>query len=149
MLEESEFNCPYDVFPYGLQGTNTDVSFPTNDIDGTRLHPKGMVLGIRIGETSKVYPISRLSQAISVINDRVGNMDVGATGCSGDNFAVVYNRQLEDCTILDFSPVENKLPIAMIDNGGTEWDMLGTALGGPRVGKQLQKTNSFIAYWLA
>jgi hypothetical protein len=76
-------------------------------------------------------------------------MDVVTTGGSGDNFAVVYNRQLEDCSILDFSPVENKLPIAMIDNGGTEWDMLGTALGGPRVGTQLQKTNSFIAYWLA
>jgi hypothetical protein len=149
MLEESEFNYPYDVFPYGLHRTNTAVSFATNNIDGTRLHPEGMVLGIRIGETSKVYPISRLSQAISVINDRVGNMDVGATGCSGDNFAVVYNRQLEDCTILDFSPVENKLPIAMIDNEGTEWDVFGIALAGLRVGTQLQRTNSFIAYWLA
>jgi hypothetical protein len=76
-------------------------------------------------------------------------MDVGATGCSGDNFAVVYNRQLEGCTILDFSPVENKLPIAMIDNEGTEWDVFGIALAGLRVGTQLQRTNSFIAYWLA
>ena len=149
MLEESEFNYLYDVFPYGLHRTNAAVSFPTNNIDGIRLHPKGMVLGIRIGETSKVYTINRLSQAISVINDRVGNMYVVATGCSGDNFAIVYNRQLEDCTILDFSPVENKLPIVMIDNEGTEWDVLGTALAGPRVGTQLQKTNPFIAYWLA
>jgi len=37
----------------------------------------------------------------------------------------------------------------MIDNEGTEWDVLGTALAGPRVGTQLQKTNPFIAYWLA
>ena len=70
----------YDVFPYGLHRTNTAVSFATNNIDGTRLYPEGMVLGIRIGETSKVYPISRLSQAISVINDWVGNMDVGGLG---------------------------------------------------------------------
>lgn len=151
MIEESEFNFPYDIYPYGLHRTNTAISFPTNNNNNndTRLHPKERVLGINVGESSKVYPISRFSQAISVINDRVGNMDVVAIGSSGDNFAVVFNRQLEDCTLLDFSPVENQLPIAMIDNEGTEWDVFGTALTGPRAGTQLQKTNSFIAYWFA
>ena len=149
MIEESEFNFPYDIYPYGLNRTNTAIYFPTNYNNDTRLHPKERVLGINVGESSKVYPISRFSQGISVINDRVGNMDVVVTGSSGDNFAVVYNRQLEDCTILDFSPVENQLPIAMIDNEGTEWDVFGTALAGPRAGTQLQKTNSFVAYWFA
>jgi len=37
----------------------------------------------------------------------------------------------------------------MIDNEGTEWDVFGIALAGLRVGTQLQRTNSFIAYWLA
>lgn len=148
-IEESEFNFRYDIFPYGLYRTDTAIFFPTNYNDDTRLHPKERVLGINVGESSKVYPISRFGQVISVINDRVGNMDVVATGSSGDNFAVVFNRQLEDCTVLDFSPVENRLPIAMIDNEGTEWDVFGTALAGPRAGTQLQKTNSYIAYWFA
>ena len=149
MIEETEFSFPYDIYPYGTHRTDTAISFPSNNIDDNRLHPKERVLGINVGESSEVYPISRFSQTISVINDRVGNMDVVATGSSGDNFAVIYNRQLEDCTILDFSPVENQLPTVMIDNEGTEWDVFGTALAGPRAGTQLQKTNSFVAYWFA
>ena len=149
MIEESIFNFPYEIYPYGTHRTDTAISFNANNSDDNRLHPKERVLGINVGESSKVYPISRFSHVISVINDRVGNMDVVATGSSGDNFAVVFNRQLEDCTILDFSPVENQLPTVMIDNEGTEWDVFGTALAGPRAGTQLQKTNSFVAYWFA
>ena len=62
---------------------------------------------------------------------------------------MIFNRQLEDCTTLEFKPVENKLPIVMIDNEGSEWDIFGTAKTGARTGTQLQKTNSFIAYWFA
>ena len=92
-------------------------------------------------------PIS--SGGVSVVNDRVGDMDVVATGSASQNFAVVYNRQLEDCTTLNFNSVKNQLPVVMIDNEGNRWDIFGTALSGPRAGTQLQKTNSYIAYWLA
>jgi hypothetical protein len=76
-------------------------------------------------------------------------MDIVATGSSNQNFGVAFNRQLEDCTVLDFTPVENQLPVVMQDNEGNQWDVFGTAVTGPRTGTQLQKTNSFVAYWYA
>jgi len=149
MIEETESSFPYEINPYGTHSTDTGIPFNANNSDDDRLHPKERVLGINVGESSKVYPISRFKHSLSVINDKVGNMDVVAAGSSGDNFAVIFNRQLEDCTTLEFAGVENKLPIVMIDNEGTEWDVFGRAQSGPRVGTQLQKTNSFIAYWFA
>ena len=44
-----------------------------------------------------------------MINDRIGNMNVVANGVLSDNFVVAYNRQLADCTNLNFSAVKNKL----------------------------------------
>jgi hypothetical protein len=149
MIEESESNFPYEFNPYGSHVTDNRIPFNANNSDDNRLHPKERVLGINVGESSKVYPVNNFEHSISVINDQVGNMNVVAAGSSGDNFAVIFNRQLEDCTTLEFKPVENKLPIVMIDNEGSEWDIFGTAKTGARTGTQLQKTNSFIAYWFA
>ena len=107
------------------------------------------MLGINVGDSSKVYPIDTFSSAVEVVNDRVGSMDVIAAGSSSQNFAVVFNRQLEDCTTLDFTAVQNRLPVVMVDNEGTEWDVFGHAVSGPRTGASLQKTNSYISYWFA
>ena len=114
-----------------------------------RLHRKHRVLGINVGDSSKVYPISGFSAGVSVVNDIVGDMDVVATGSSDQNFAVIFNRQLEDCTVLEFSAVQNQLPVVMMDNEGTSWDVFGKAVSGPHVGASLRKTNSYIAYWFA
>ncbi|MDD9890308.1 MAG: DUF3179 domain-containing protein [Gammaproteobacteria bacterium] len=149
MIEETESSFPYEINPYGTHSTDTGIPFNANNSDDDRLHPKERVLGINVGDSSKVYPVNNFGHSLSVINDTVGNMDVVAAGSSGDNFAVIFNRQLEDCTTLEFMPVENKLPIVMIDNEGSEWDIFGRAQSGPRTGTQLQKTNSFISYWFA
>ncbi|NKB33089.1 MAG: DUF3179 domain-containing protein [Pseudomonadales bacterium] len=148
-IELTDSSFPYEINPYGSHRTDNRIPFNANNSDDDRLHPKERVLGINVGDSSKVYPVNDFSHSISVVNDQVGNMDVVAAGSSGDNFAVIFNRQLEDCTTLEFNSVENKLPIVMVDNEGTEWDIFGTAQTGPRVGTQLQKTNSFISYWFA
>jgi hypothetical protein len=43
-------------------------------------------------------------------------MTVAAKGISDDNFVVAYNRQLEDCTNLNFSAVKDKSLTVMIYN---------------------------------
>ena len=76
-------------------------------------------------------------------------MPVVVAGSGGYNFGVVFNRELEDCTVLDFEAVQDKLPVVMRDNEGNDWDVFGTAVSGARTGQQLQKTNSYISYWYA
>ncbi len=123
--------------------------FVVDNLNDLRLHRKERVLGINVGSSSKVYPIRNFDPNVEVINDTVGDMQVVTVGSRSYNFGVVYNRELEDCTVLNFEPVQNKLPIVMQDEEGNQWDILGTAVSGARTGQQLQKTNSYIAYWYA
>jgi hypothetical protein len=143
------FSRNYAAYPYGSFREDQSVLFPVNNADDRRLHRKERVLGINIGDNSKVYPISRFESGVEVINQTVGDMNVVVAGSSGSNFGVVFNRELEDCTVMEFEAVQDRLPVVMRDTRGNEWDIFGVAVSGPRNGQQLQKTNSYIAYWYA
>lgn len=149
LTEDTGFSRDYDAYPYGAYRTNEQLIFPVNNMDDRRLHRKERVLGINVGTDSRVYPIANFSSNVEVINDVVGDMQVVVAGSSGRNFGVVFNRELEDCTVLEFEAVQNKLPVVMQDNEGNEWDVFGTAVSGTRTGQQLQKTNSYVSYWFA
>lgn len=149
MTTDTGFSQPYGFYPYGTYRTDNSLLFNVNNIGDGRLHPKERVVGINVGTSSKVYPISTFSGGVSVVNDTVNDMDIVVTGSSIDKFGVIFNRQLEDCTVLHFSPVQGQHPVVMEDSEGSQWDIFGTAVNGPRAGTQLQKTNSYIAYWFA
>jgi len=149
LSEDTGFSRDYDAYPYDNFRQDNRLLFPVNNSNDNRLHRKERVLGINVGESSKVYPIGSFSGDVEVINEQVGDMQVVVTGSFDLNFAVVYNRQLEDCTVLDFQAVQGKLPVVMTDNEGNEWDVFGVAVSGKRTGQRLQKTNSYISYWYA
>jgi hypothetical protein len=48
-----------------------------------------------------------------------------------------------------FSPVQDALPVAMVDNEGSRWDVLGRAVEGPRAGSELKAVKGYTAYWVA
>ena len=149
LSRDTGFSRDYDDYPYGSFREDNSLLFDVNNANDNRLHRKERVLGINVGDASKVYPVSGFSNAVEVLNDTVGDMSVVVAGSSGSNFAVVYNRQLEDCTVLEFQAVQGELPVVMEDNEGNRWDIFGQAVSGPRTGWRLQKTNSYIAYWYA
>jgi len=149
LSENTGWSRNYSLYPYGSYRTNLSLLFPVNNIDDTRLHPKERVLGINVGDASKVYTIASFPANVGVTNETVGDMRVVVAGSSGSNFAMVFNRELEDCTLLEFEAVQDKLPVVMRDNEGNEWDVFGVAVSGARTGQQLQKTNSYVAYWFS
>jgi hypothetical protein len=149
LSENTGFSRDYSAYPYGSFREDQSLLFPVDNSGDRRLHRKERVLGINVGDHSKVYPISALASGVEVINERVGDMDVVVAGSFGSNFAVIYNRELEDCTVMQFEAVQNRLPVVMQDNEGNEWDLFGVAVSGDRAGQRLQKTNSYIAYFYA
>jgi hypothetical protein len=149
LSENTGYSRDYNEYPYGSFRENSSLLFPVTNSNDQRLHRKERVLGINNGTSSKVYPIDRFTFGVEVINETVGDMNVVVAGSSGSNFGVVFNRELEDCTVAEFEALQNRLPVVMRDNEGNEWDIFGVAVSGPRSGQHLQKTNSYIAYWYA
>jgi hypothetical protein len=139
---------PYLRYPYGTYRTDRNVLFPVSNRD-TRLHPKERVLGVISGTDTRVYIIDNLSTNVEVINQAVGGIDIVVVGSSGLNFAAAFKRELNDGTVLSFQPVQNELPVVLLDNEGTKWDVFGVGVSGPRAGSALKPTASFVSYWFA
>jgi hypothetical protein len=147
----------YPVYPYGEYRTNGGLLFDISNRDN-RIHPKTRVVGVRVSEgvdgitdnvLSKVYQLVGFGSTMQTINDQVGNLSIVVVGNTLLNFALIYNREMPDGTILNFSPIEDDLPNVMSDDEGNVWNVFGAAVSGPRTGEQLEPTNSYVAYWFA
>lgn len=86
--------------------------------------------------------------SVSLIQDEFEGIPVVVIGSPGANFIVSYQRKL-DGTLLEFEAMSGTLPVIMRDNEGTEWDIFGYAVSGPREGQALDITHSFMGYWFA
>ncbi len=141
-------NRPYGFFPYGDYKVSNSLLFPVSS-DDPRLHKKERVLGVILGEKTRVYRVGQFPADIGVINDTLNSVPDVIAGSSGKDLAVGFERQLPDGTVLTFSPVQNSFPVLMEDNEGTQYDAFGKALSGPRAGINLKQARGYIAYWFA
>ena len=62
---------------------------------------------------------------------------------------VAFNRTLADGTLLNFEVVNNELPIILLDNEGTKWDIFGRGVSGPRKGQKLDSFPQMMGYWFS
>jgi len=147
--ENTGFSRNYLDYPYGTYITNSDLLFEVSTIDA-RLHPKQRVLGVKIGDSTRAYQISKFAGDLQVINDTLENENIVVIGSSNSRFGVAYNSKSRvDDKVLVFTPIFNQLPVTMEDNEGNQWDINGVAISGVRVGEQLSTLFSYDAYWFA
>ncbi len=142
------YNSNYSIYPYGNYKSDNTLLFPVNNEDN-RLHKKKRVHGVIVGDSSKVYIISNFTGSIQAVNDKIDDLDIVVAINAEKNFAVSFERTLEDGTDLTFSAVQDSLPVVLMDNKGTKWDVFGNAVSGPRIGSKLKPTLSYNAYWFA
>jgi len=149
LTRNTGFNRPYGTFPYRDYKTNNNyLLFPVNITD-TRLPQKERILGVIFNGGSKVYRINLFGADIKIIKDNVGGTPIVVVGTTPKNFAVAYQSTLNDGTSLQFTALQNSLPLIMKDNEGNKYDVFGFAVEGPRKGIRLKATKSFTAYWFA
>ncbi len=144
------FSRPYGSYPYGDYKTNNNrLLFPVNNND-TRLPGKVRVLGLVEGTKSKAYILTAFSSNTSIINDSLNGVQIVLVGNNSRNFAAAFKRKATDGTMLTFQPVSGNEPAVMIGSDGTNYDLFGFGLDGPRKGQQLESLDqSYIAYWFA
>ncbi len=153
LSDETGFDRPYQVFPYGNYKTDPFLLFPIS-IDDTRLDRKERLHGIitDIDQLrAKTYQFT-LFETPRAINDEVDGLSVVVVGSMPDQIYLSYLRNAADGTVLTFQiKTENPAiyPFDLVDNEGTVWNLLGKAISGPRTGEQLKSTDSYNAYWFA
>ena len=143
------FNRNYGLYPYGDYRTNNNNLLFRVSPDDNRLPRKDRVMGVIVNEEAKVYEFSKLRSEIIAINDVFNGEEIVVAGSKELNFMVVFNRSLEDGTVLEFEPVQNAGAVVLQDNEGNTWDVFGEAIDGSRAGTKLFPTSSFVGYWMA
>lgn len=142
------FNRDYGRYPYGSYKTNDNLIFPVGNKD-ERLHRKKRVLGVIIDERAKAYRFNESTSENKVTVDTFQNMKLVIISNSSKNFMVAFQRTLNDGTELSFEAVQENLPLVLIDNEGTGWDVFGRGISGPRTGEQLNTVPQMMGYWFS
>jgi hypothetical protein len=148
LSDDTGFNKDYSVYPYGNYKWDDSLLFSVSNEDD-RLPKKDRVHGIIVSEETRVYPLNHFTDSIQAINETFNGAELVIVGSALKNFAEAFSRELQNGTLLTFSAVDGELPVVMIDNEGTKWDIFGNAVSGPRVGEKLTPARSFTAYWFA
>jgi Protein of unknown function (DUF3179) len=148
LSNETGFTGLYNTYPYGNYKTSDSLLFPVNNTDN-RLHKKERVHGVIVGDSTKVYIINNFPGGLQAMTDNVNGTDLIIVGDTALNLVVSFESTLSDGTALTFTAVSGALPVVLMDNEGTQWDVFGRAVSGPRAGSQLTPTLSYNSYWFA
>ncbi|MGZ2369443.1 DUF3179 domain-containing (seleno)protein [Ancylomarina sp. YFZ004] len=104
--------------------------------------------GMNQDPTPSPTPPTSESGQIKIIYDDFQANSLVIVGSSGLGFMVAFNRVV-DGNEMNFTVVQDSLPIVMKDDKGAYWDIFGKAIDGPDAGKQLSSPASFIGYWFS
>jgi len=96
---------------------------------------------------SPTPPPSESSQ-IKIVYDDFQAKSLMIVGSAGLGFMVAFNR-VTDGNEMNFTVVQDSLPIVMKDDEGGYWNIFGKAIDGPNTGQQLSSPSSFIGYWFS
>ncbi len=99
-------------------------------------------------EVDPIPQVTPPSIRTQILYDNFEGKPIIIVGNPNSNFMVSFEQELEG-QLLEFEPIQFKLPTIMIDHEGTEWDIFGHATSGPRKGAYLKPTNAYIGYWFA
>jgi hypothetical protein len=138
------FSRTYGISPYGDYNTNNDrFLFPVPK--DSRLPSKERVLAIVDEGLAKAYRFESFTSN-HIINDSF----------QGNNYMIVGNQNFMvsflmdgNTAALEFEYVYNGSEVLLKDNEGTEWNVFGEAISGPRTGQILPPAPSFMGMWFS
>lgn len=124
--------------------------FPLRGPFDRRLPNKELVLGVRIGEETRAYPVSWLRNKL-VFNDEVGGKRVVVLYDPQRDYGGVFDAKLEGRGLtFERRPSADGEGLFTDRESGSRWDVFGKALGGPLAGKRLSPVSHFNrTYWFA
>ncbi len=115
----------------------------------SRIPPKDKVLGVKIGEEAKAFPLRYLGD-FSILNDQLSGIGIVVIYSKEKQTAVVFDRTLNG-EVLSFEKEEEAGNLYMRDKEtGTLWLALtGEAVKGRLKGKSLRQIPSMVSFWFA
>ena len=158
---ETGVKRPYGENPYrGYDRVGSGMLYPVGGANDTRLDAKERVLTVEVDGDAAAFPFSELETSV-VLTTTVGEIEVVAFWQPGtisplDHFLIVGGRNVGSAGA--FVPVLDGERLAFASDGegrivdeqtGSVWNVLGRAVEGELVGRQLEAVSSANHFWFA
>jgi hypothetical protein len=123
-----------------------DVRTVTTLPAGSPLEARVLVVGIRVGGTSKAYPLDRVRQFRAIVDEVSGTPLVVVVAEDGRSVRV-FDRRVNGRTLeLVVTPREGRPTLLDVETA-SEWDFTGTATSGALRGARLERLPFLLDYW--
>jgi len=162
LTRDTGYRRSYGTNPYRGYDRIGDQPFLLDDPADPRLPAMERVVGVTVGDRSRIYPFSRLKGA-GVLQDELGGVPI-AIFHRRNLRSVLDKARIEDSRLIQVATVygrrlgDRRLDFAVQDGRltdrqtGSEWDLLGRAVAGPLNGRRLEALDSGVHFafaWLA
>ena len=113
---------------------------------GEPFPPRELVVGVRVGNAARAYPMAVLQGQSPVLDSLGGAPLVLVVGEDGRSVRA-FDRRMEGRELNLFRKSDVS-PLRLVDaETGSEWDFTGQAVSGPLAGKKLGKVFVLKDYW--
>ena len=112
----------------------------------TRLSARTQVVGIKIGNVAKAYPLSTIREQNPIL-DYIGNTPIIIVLAEDKKSVRAFERRI-DGQEFEFVLRSDSQTLRLVDaQTGSEWDFTGKSVSGPHTGHKLNKIYSLNDYW--
>lgn len=139
-------SAPWKRFSEGWEEKTAKAPVVTPVKAGDPFPPRELVVGVRVGEATRAYPMSALQRQSPVLDSLGGVPLILVVGEDGRSVRA-FDRRM-DGRELNLFGKPGVSPLRLVDSEtGSEWDFAGRAVSGPLAGKKLAKVFVLKDYW--
>ena len=141
-----EDSAPWRRFSEDWEAKTAKAPVVTPRVPGEPLPAREIVVGVRVGDEAKAYPLAALQKQSPVI-DTVGGAPIVLV-VGDDGRSVRAFRRTVDGRELQLFRKPGAKPLRLVDDAtASEWSFAGDAVSGPLAGKRLEKVFVLLDYW--
>ena len=139
-------SAPWRKFSADWEAKTAKAPVVTPRVPGEPLPAREIVVGLRVGDEAKAYPLAAL-QKQSPVTDTVGGAPIVLVVGDDGRSVRAFRRTLDGRELGLFAKPGVK-PLRLVDDAtASEWTFAGEAVSGPLAGKRLEKVFVLLDYW--
>lgn len=142
------YNRNYEFYPYGNYKTSKNLLFPVKNTD-SRFHEKYRMLAVITDGKVMGFTFNEVAKGTTAYSAEFSGISLVIASNFEANFLVAFNAVLPGGKELNFTAIQNQLPVILKDDEGNTWDVFGRATSGPQKGQQLEIFPQMMGYWFA
>jgi len=112
----------------------------------SELNPRAEIVGIKIGNAAKAYPLSAIQPQTPVL-DYVGDTSVVIVMAQDKKSIRAFERRIDGDELEFFAKPDSQPPRLIDTQTGSEWDFRGRGVSGKYSGRELKKIFALKDYW--